>query len=57
MDLYDEQAKEIERLKGLLREAADLLEDWTGHMPDNWIEKHQADDDIRKYREAGEVTK
>lgn len=48
---------EIERLKGLLREAADLLEDWTGHMPDSWVEKHQADDDIQKYREAGEVTK
>ncbi len=52
-----DQSAEIERLKGLLREAADDLADWGGYVPEYFAENHKLDDDIRKYREAGGVTK
>jgi uncharacterized small protein (DUF1192 family) len=51
------QRDEIERLKWLLREAADDIEHWSGYVPKYFVEKYKADDDIKKYREAGEVTK
>jgi len=47
------RAEEIERLKGLLREAADVIE-----MVDAYkISLKQIDGAVAKYREAGEVTK
>ncbi len=51
------QQDEIERLKGLLREAADDIKHWSGYAPEYFVEKYEAEDDIQRYREAGEVTK
>jgi len=51
------QRDEIERLKGLLRDAADDISHWSSYAPEYFVEKYKADDDIQKYREAGEVTK
>jgi hypothetical protein len=51
------QSAEIERLKGLLREAADDISHWSSYAPEYFVEKYKAEDDIQKYREAGEVTK
>ena len=52
-----DQSAEIERLKGLLREAADDISHWSSYAPEYFVEKYKAEDDIQKYREAGEVTK
>ena len=50
-------AAEIERLKALLRDAASDLAEWGSYVPEYFVEKHKLDDDIQKYREAGERTK
>lgn len=44
---------EIERLKRLLKEAADDLTEWGGYVPEYFVEKHKLDEDIQKYRQAG----
>ena len=49
-DCYDEREKEIQRLKGLLRDAADDLEQATDYGKSHYAAIH-------RYREAGEVTK
>jgi len=56
-ELVKQQAEEIERLKAMLVEASDDLADWGGYAPEYFREKHKLCDDIRKYREAGGVTK
>jgi len=48
---------EIERLKGLLREAADRLESLPLLATDYFRIKDEVDGDIKRYREAGEKTK
>jgi hypothetical protein len=57
LNLIAQDRAEIERLKGLLREAASDIEHWTSYVPEYFVEKYKADDDIQKYRDAGEVTK
>ena len=50
-------AVECERLKGLLREAADDLESWADYASEYLREKHDLAGTVKQYREAGEVTK
>jgi hypothetical protein len=51
------QHSEIERLKGLLREAADDLVWWGGYATEGDRKEHELAADIQKYRQAGEATK
>ena len=52
----DEETKRLhvdnERLRGLLREAADDIEHWGGYASEYFKDKWHLDDDIKKYREA-----
>ena len=51
MNLFDAALEEIERLKGLLREAADVIDGLSGQqaMPDDWFEEP-----LVRIREAGD---
>lgn len=52
-EVWRELASEVERLKALLKEAADDLDHWGGYAPEYFQEKHSLKSDIEKYREAG----
>ena len=43
---------EVERLRALLSEAADTIEDWGGYASEYFQDKHDLAGDVTKFREA-----
>lgn len=50
MDLHEEAAHEITRLRNLLNEAADDIQDWGGYASAYFQEKHDLAGCVAKYR-------
>lgn len=50
MDLHEEAAHEITRLRNLLNEAADDIQDWGSYASERFQEKHDLAGCVAKYR-------
>ena len=50
--IADEMKAEIDRLRALLAEAADTIEDWGGYASSYFQDKYNLAGDVTKFREA-----